>query len=217
MRLSGQPALKARLAASSKRDGDEWTWILNAAPAASAVWDERTCEVAGDAAQIDLRSKWRAALQGSKLTSNGSKVTTSNGLRFLSLAVGPSGFSPVSPTRELDARAATQSFTTFRSHYFDFRFSSWWCQKSVSRVASPSVQVNLNHCARFIFSLALSTKPKYRVFPLPLAPAEKYGSREECDCSETRSQCVSAWVNLGLFPLATFWAFSPALPVRPLS
>ena len=51
MRLSGQPALKVRLAASSKRDGNEWAWVVNVAPTAAAVWDERTSEVAGDAAQ----------------------------------------------------------------------------------------------------------------------------------------------------------------------
>jgi len=51
MCLSGQPALKVRLAASSKRDGNEWAWVVNVAPTAAAVWDERTCEVAGDAAQ----------------------------------------------------------------------------------------------------------------------------------------------------------------------
>jgi len=44
MRLSGQPALKVRLAASSKRDGNKWAWVVNAAPTAAAVWDERTCE-----------------------------------------------------------------------------------------------------------------------------------------------------------------------------
>ena len=48
MCLSGQLALKVRLAASSKRDVDEWA---SASPTAAAVWDERTCEVAGDAAQ----------------------------------------------------------------------------------------------------------------------------------------------------------------------
>ena len=51
MCLSGHPALKVRLAASSKRDGNEWAWVVNVAPTAAAVWDERTCEVAGDAAQ----------------------------------------------------------------------------------------------------------------------------------------------------------------------
>ena len=51
MCLSGQPALKVRLAESRKRDGDEWAWIVNAAPTAAAVWAERTCKVAGDAAQ----------------------------------------------------------------------------------------------------------------------------------------------------------------------
>ena len=51
MRLSGQPALKVRLAASSKRDGNEWAWVANAAPTAAVVWAERTSEVAGDAAQ----------------------------------------------------------------------------------------------------------------------------------------------------------------------
>jgi len=49
---SGQPALKVRLAASSKRDGDEWAWVVvNIAPTAAAVWAECTCEVAGSAAQ----------------------------------------------------------------------------------------------------------------------------------------------------------------------
>ena len=49
MCLSGQPALKVRLAASSKqqaasskRDGNERAWVLNAAPTAAAVWAERT-------------------------------------------------------------------------------------------------------------------------------------------------------------------------------
>ena len=51
MCLSGQPALKVRLAASSKRNGNELAWVVNAAPTAAAVWGERTCEVAGDAAQ----------------------------------------------------------------------------------------------------------------------------------------------------------------------
>ena len=50
MCLSGQPALKVRLAASSKRDGNEWTWVVKVASTAAAVWAERTCEVAGDAA-----------------------------------------------------------------------------------------------------------------------------------------------------------------------
>ena len=48
---SGQPALRVSLSASSKQGGDEWTWVVNAAPAVAAVWAERTCEVAGDAAQ----------------------------------------------------------------------------------------------------------------------------------------------------------------------
>jgi len=51
MCLSGQPALKMRLAASSKRDGNEWAWVVNVAPTAAAVWVECTCKVAGDAAQ----------------------------------------------------------------------------------------------------------------------------------------------------------------------
>ena len=51
MCLSGQPALKVRLAASSKRDLSEWAWVVNAAPTAAAVWAERTYEVAGSAAQ----------------------------------------------------------------------------------------------------------------------------------------------------------------------
>ena len=42
MCLSGQPALKVRLTASSKRDGNEWAWIVNVAPTAAAVWDEHT-------------------------------------------------------------------------------------------------------------------------------------------------------------------------------
>ena len=35
-------------------DGNEWAWVVNVAPAAAAaaVWAERTCEVAGDAAKI---------------------------------------------------------------------------------------------------------------------------------------------------------------------
>ena len=50
MCLSGQPVLKMRLAASSKRDGNEGAWVVSVAPTAAAVWAERTCEVAGDAA-----------------------------------------------------------------------------------------------------------------------------------------------------------------------
>ena len=42
MCLSGQPAFKVRLAASSKRDGKEWAWVVNVAPTAAAVWAERT-------------------------------------------------------------------------------------------------------------------------------------------------------------------------------
>ena len=51
MCLSCQPALKVRLAASSKRGGNELAWAVNAAPTAAALWAERTCEVANDAAQ----------------------------------------------------------------------------------------------------------------------------------------------------------------------
>jgi len=51
MRLSGQPALKVRLVPSSKRNGNEWAWVVSAAPTAVAVWAQRTCKVAGDAAQ----------------------------------------------------------------------------------------------------------------------------------------------------------------------
>jgi len=51
MRLSDQPAPQVRLAASSKRDGNEWAWVVNAAPTAAAVWAERKCEVAGNAAK----------------------------------------------------------------------------------------------------------------------------------------------------------------------
>ena len=38
MCLYGQPALKVRLAASSKRGGNEWAWVVKAAPTAAAVW-----------------------------------------------------------------------------------------------------------------------------------------------------------------------------------
>ena len=41
MCLSSQPALKVRLAASSKRDGSEWAWVVNVALTAAAVWTER--------------------------------------------------------------------------------------------------------------------------------------------------------------------------------
>jgi len=51
MCLSGQPALKVRLAGSSKRDGNEWAWVANVAPTAAAVWAERTWEFAVDATQ----------------------------------------------------------------------------------------------------------------------------------------------------------------------
>ena len=44
---SGLPALKVRLAASRKRDGNGWAWVVNVAPTAVAVWAERTCKVAG--------------------------------------------------------------------------------------------------------------------------------------------------------------------------
>ena len=54
MCLSGQPGLKVRLAASSKRDGNEWAWVVSVAPTAAAVWAERACEVACDAAQNSL-------------------------------------------------------------------------------------------------------------------------------------------------------------------
>jgi len=55
MCLSGQPALRVRLTTSSKRDGNEWAWVISAAPTTAAVWDERTCEVAGDAAQMPVQ------------------------------------------------------------------------------------------------------------------------------------------------------------------
>jgi len=45
MCLSGQQALKVRLAASSKRGGNEWAWVVNVSPTAAAVWAECTCEV----------------------------------------------------------------------------------------------------------------------------------------------------------------------------
>ena len=51
LRLSGQPALKVRLAASSKRDGSKLKRIASASPTAAAVWAECTSDVAGDAAQ----------------------------------------------------------------------------------------------------------------------------------------------------------------------
>ena len=35
--ISGQPALKVRLAASSNWDGNEWAWVVNVAPTAAAV------------------------------------------------------------------------------------------------------------------------------------------------------------------------------------
>jgi len=59
---AGQPALKVRLAASSKRDGNEWAWVMNVAPTAAAVWDELKCEVAGNAAQNAewCSCRWRA-------------------------------------------------------------------------------------------------------------------------------------------------------------
>ena len=68
MCLSGQPALKVRLAASSKRDGDEWAWVVNAAPAAAAVWAERTCEVAVNAAQNLQFTKLVFLLQAREVT-----------------------------------------------------------------------------------------------------------------------------------------------------
>ena len=58
MCLSGQPALKVRLAASSKRDGNEWAWAVNVASTAAAVRAERTCEVAGGAAQNARAVLW---------------------------------------------------------------------------------------------------------------------------------------------------------------
>ena len=51
MCLSGQPALKVRLAASSKWDGNEWAWVVNVNPGAATVWTERTCCVAVNAAK----------------------------------------------------------------------------------------------------------------------------------------------------------------------
>ena len=51
MCLSGQPALKVRLVSSSKRDANKWALVVNAASTDAAVWAERTCEVAGNAAQ----------------------------------------------------------------------------------------------------------------------------------------------------------------------
>jgi len=43
MCLSGQPALKVRLAASNKRDGNEWAWVVNGARVRllSDRWDFR--------------------------------------------------------------------------------------------------------------------------------------------------------------------------------
>ena len=38
--LSDEPALKVHLTASSKRDGNEWAWVVNVAPTAADVWDE---------------------------------------------------------------------------------------------------------------------------------------------------------------------------------
>ena len=49
-----------------------------------------------------------------------------------------------------------------------------------AELVAPPVQGIFPTTARALFSsLVLSTKPKYRVLPLPLAPADKYGSREE--------------------------------------
>ena len=56
LRLSGQPALKVRLATSSKRDGIELAWAVNAAPTAADVWAKRTCEVASDGSCSSLSS-----------------------------------------------------------------------------------------------------------------------------------------------------------------
>ena len=94
----------------------------------------------------------------------------------------------------------------------DFRFSSWWYQKGASRGFSPSVQVNLSHCARFVFPLALSTKPTLppmwqRLFPL--APAT-YGSKEECEYFETRPHCFCA-----SSPWQFSWCSSSSFPVGP--
>jgi len=36
--LSGQPALKVRLTASSQQDGNEWAWVVSTAPTAATVW-----------------------------------------------------------------------------------------------------------------------------------------------------------------------------------
>jgi len=58
MCFSGQPALKVRLATSSKRDGNEWAWVVNAASTAAAVWAEGTCEVADDAARNARAVLW---------------------------------------------------------------------------------------------------------------------------------------------------------------
>ena len=47
-----------RLAASSKRDGNEWAWVVNVAPTPAAVWAERTVEVAVIAAQDAREVLW---------------------------------------------------------------------------------------------------------------------------------------------------------------
>ena len=49
--LSGQPVLKAHFNASSMRDRAEWAWVVSVVSTAAAVWTERMCEIAGDAAQ----------------------------------------------------------------------------------------------------------------------------------------------------------------------
>jgi len=54
MLLFSQPALEVRLAASSKRYGNKWAWVVVVGafdPTAVAVWAERTCKVAVNAAQ----------------------------------------------------------------------------------------------------------------------------------------------------------------------
>jgi len=59
---------------------------------------------------------------------------------------------------------------------------------------SPSVQANLNHCARFSsLARAIDETDSSSYVAMPVSTCTTaYGSGEECDCSGTRSQCISA-------------------------
>ena len=53
--------IKVRLATSRKRDGNGHAWVVNAARLAAAVWDERTCEVAGEGLRSFVQAADKAA------------------------------------------------------------------------------------------------------------------------------------------------------------